>query len=95
MNQTEVPKGMSKFYVGFSENGIPLNITELIHSLFTKAHVEYTPEGKVIVYVFDEENEKIDKFREDVKQLLLELSKENSVLAQKLARYHRISLEDR
>jgi hypothetical protein len=88
----EVTEKMNKFYEGDASFGIPSNIHDYVHSLFTKIYVEYSCDNKVRVFVPKDEDELIDQFNSDLNELLLQLKQKNSALAQKLARYHRSNL---
>lgn len=65
---------------------IPENIITQVRDTFSKFEVVTSVNGNVTVNVPKREKELADKFKNDVYNLLLEIKKENSVLAGKLAR---------
>ncbi|WP_335528212.1 hypothetical protein [Neobacillus niacini] len=88
----EAVKEMKVLYEGDANWGIPKNIKEFASESFSRLEIEYTKENNVRLSVPLREDEMISKFRSDVRDLLLALAKENSVLAEKLARYYKIKL---
>jgi hypothetical protein len=90
MNKNLEETKMKIYYEGNSSMGIPQNILNDVHSLFSNHKIEYLDGESARVIIPEKEEEMIKSFRNEVRQLLLNIKKENSVLAMKLARYHGI-----
>ncbi|WP_141433006.1 hypothetical protein [Bacillus sp. 03113] len=71
-------------YVTFTGD-IPSNIESQVKNTFSRYEVEYLENKSVVIKVPKSEMETLEKFKERVRTLLLEIKKENSVLADKLA----------
>lgn len=86
-------EGCNEFITKFSEKTIdgliPENILAMVRNTYSRFEVEVLDDGTVVIRVPKDEEDAIRKFRDSVHNLLMEMRKENSVLAGKLARQHR------
>lgn len=82
---------MMNYFEGKTLTGlVPDNIENDVKSIFTVYEVCVLPNKQVIVKVPKVEYEKVAEFNDKVKKILLQVKEKNSVLAEKLARRHRV-----
>lgn len=78
---------MTVYYSNKTIDGqIPENIKSDVEKMFTTFLVEYSSDGSVTIKVPERELHIVRKLHSDVLALIVELKKENDVLAKKLAR---------